>query len=316
MDIHQNARLTVYGRDTVVWRVLKEGQSVRVVATSFGICEKTVRKWVKRFRTEGHEGLLDRSSRPHSSPGRTDSDIERRVESLRRQRWTCDRIAVATGVAKATVSRILVRLGLNRLKKLEPAEPVRRYEHENPGDLLHLDIKKLGRIGVVGHRITGDRRQRAAGIGWEFLHIAIDDHTRIAFSSVRTDERGVSAAAFLIAAVEYYRRLGIRIQRVLTDNGSCYRSREFRSACQQLGIRQKFTRPYTPRTNGKAERFIQTALREWAYTRPYLTSAARTKELSCWVHQYNWHRPHAGLARNTPISRLGRRRDNLLRLHS
>jgi transposase InsO family protein len=211
---------------------------------------------------------------------------------------------------------VVVRLGLSRLKALDPVTPVRRYEHASPGDLLHLDIKKLGKIGVVGHRITGDRRRRTPGIGWEFLHVAIDDHSRIAFSAIHTAERGFSAAAFLLAAVKYYSRLGIRIRRVLTDNGSCYRSREFREACAQLGIKQRFTRPYTPRTNGKAERFIQTALREWAYARAYNNSDQRRAELPCWVHEYNWHRPHASLARNVPVSRLGQNRNNVLRLHT
>ena len=316
MDIHQNARLTPHSRATVVWRVIQEGQRVSDVATDFGISERTVRKWVERFRIERHEGLLDRSSRPHGSPRRIACETEGRIESLRRQRWTCQRIADTTGVSKATVSRVVARLGLSRLKVLDPVTPIERYEHPSPGDLLHLDIKKLGRIGVVGHRITGDRRQRSPGIGWEFLHVAIDDHSRIAFSAIHRDERGFSAAAFLFSAVEYYLRLGIRIQRVLTDNGSCYRSREFRAACSQLGIKQRFTRPYTPRTNGKAERFIQTALREWAYARPYNNSEHRRRELSFWVHEYNWHRPHASLARNVPVSRLGQKRNNVLRLHN
>ncbi len=316
MDIHQNARSTPHSRALLVWRVLEEGQRVSEVAAGFGVSERTVRKWVDRFRAEGHEGLLDRSSRPHGSPRRTCSETERQVESLRRQRWTCERIADATGLSKATVPRLVARLGLSRLKAMDPVTPVQRYEHASPGDLLHLDIKKLGRIGVVGHRITGDRRQRTPGIGWEFLHVAIDDHSRIAFSAIHKDERGLSAAAFLVAAVKYYERLGIRIRRVLTDNGSCYRSCEFREACAQLGIKQRFTRPYTPRTNGKAERFIQTALREWAYVRPYNNSDQRRAELAPWVHEYNWHRPHTSLARHAPVSRLGLNRNNVLRLHS
>ncbi len=315
MDIHQNARLTPRSREVVVHRVVVERQGVRAVARAFAVSEKTVRKWVSRFRAEGAQGLLDRSSRPHCSPRRTEQQIEEEVERLRRLRWTCDRIAHATGLSKATVSHILQRLGLNRLKSLEPAQPVQRYEHELPGDLLHLDIKKLGRIGVVGHRITGDRRRRAPGVGWEFLHVAIDDHSRIAFSDIQPDERGSSAPAFLKAAVKYYARLGVIIRRVLTDNGSCYRSAEFRNTCQQLAIRQKFTRPYTPRTNGKAERFIQTALREWAYAYAYANSAQRIPELPYWLHMYNWHRPHSSLGRQAPVSRLRKSRNNLLRLH-
>jgi transposase InsO family protein len=316
VDIHQNARLTPLSREVVVQRVVVEGQAIRAVAGAFAVSEKTVRKWVSRFRAEGREGLLDRSSRPHRSPRRMTTEVEADVERLRRLRWTCDRIAHATGVSKATVSRILQRLGLNHLKSLEPAEPVQRYEHESPGDLLHLDIKKLARIGVVGHRITGDRRRRAPGVGWEFLHVAIDDHSRIAFSEMQPDERGSSAAAFLRAAVSYYARLGVRIRRVLTDNGSCYRSADFRHICRRFGIRHKFTRPYTPRTNGKAERFIQTALREWAYAYAYPNSAQRISELPFWLHMYNWHRPHSSLGRQAPVSRLGKSRNNLLRLHS
>ncbi len=315
MDIHQNARLTPRSREVVVQRVVVEQQRVRAVARDFGVSEKTIRKWVSRFRAEGGHGLLDRSSRPHASPRRTRAEIEAEVERLRRLRWTGDRIAHATGLSKATISRILQRLGLNRLKSLEPAEPVQRYEHELPGDLLHLDIKKLARIGVVGHRITGDRRGRAQGVGWEFLHVAIDDHSRIAFSQMQADECGSSAAAFLKAAANYYAGLGVTIRRVLTDNGGCYRSADFRHTCRRLGIRQKFTRPYTPRTNGKAERFIQTAIREWAYAYAYENSEQRISELPYWIHIYNWHRPHRGLGGQAPVSRLGKSRNNLLRLH-
>lgn len=316
MDIHQNARLTPHSREVVVHRVIVEGHQIRAVACAFAVSEKTVRKWVSRFRAEGSVGLRDRSSRPHRSPRRTQAELEAEVERLRRLHWTCDRIAHATGLSKATISRILRRLGLNRLRSLEPAVPVQRYEHESPGDLLHLDIKKLARIGVVGHRITGDRRQRAPGVGWEFLHVAIDDHSRIAFSLVQPDERGCSAAGFLAAAVKYYAQLGVTIRRVLTDNGACYRSADFRAACRHFDIRQKFTRPYTPRTNGKAERFIQTALREWAYAYAYQNSEQRLSELPYWIHIYNWHRPHSSLGRQAPASRLGFSRNNLLRLHT
>jgi len=316
VDIHQNARLTPRSREVVVRRVVVERRGIRAVACAFAVSDKTVRKWVSRFRSEGAAGLRDRSSRPHCSPRRTKKELETEVERLRRLRWTCDRIAQATELSKATVSRILRRLGLNRLKSLEPAEPVQRYEHQSPGDLLHLDIKKLARIGVVGHRITGDRRRRAPGIGWEFLHVAIDDHSRIAFSAIHRDERSSSASAFLISAVKYYAGLGIQIRRILTDNGGCYRSADFRATCRRLGIRQKFTKPYTPRTNGKAERFIQTAMREWAYAYAYQNSAQRLSELPYWIHLYNWHRPHSSLDRQAPISRLGRKRNNLLRLHT
>lgn len=225
------------------------------------------------------------------------------IERLRRQRWTGKQIAVEAGVSPATVSRVLRRLGLNRLSALDP-EPVRRYEREHPGELIHLDIKKLGRIGSVGHRITGRRTgvvNRHLGIGWEFVHVCIDDASRL---------------AFLEAAVAYYASFGVNVQRVMTENGSCYRSKSFRAACKRLGLRQIFTRPYTPKTNGKAERVIQTSLRQWAYARAYNTSDERTAELPRWLHRYNWHRPHGSIGSKPPISRLGLTKDNLLRFHT
>jgi transposase InsO family protein len=241
------------------------------------------------------------------------------IERLRRQRWTGKQIAVQVGISPATVSRVLRRLGLNKLSALEPAEPVRRYEREHAGELIHLDIKKLGRIGSIGHRITGRQTgvvNRHLGIGWEYVHVCIDDASRIAFVQIMADQRKESAVAFLEAAIAYYAKLGVRVERVMTDNGSCYRSKTFRTACKQRGLRQVFTRPYTPKTNGKAERFIQTALREWAYARAYHNSDQRSAELIHWLHRYNWHRPHGSLKANTPISRLGLSEDNLLRLHS
>jgi transposase InsO family protein len=238
------------------------------------------------------------------------------VTELRRQRWTGAQIARETGVSKATVHRILRRSGLNRLKALEPAEPVRRYERNSPGELIHIDIKKLGRIERTGHRVTGDRRDTTRGAGWEFAHVCIDDHSRVAYVEILPDERKESAVAFLKAAVAYYARLGVTVERVMTDNGSCYRSREFRKTCKDLGLRHIFTRPYTPKTNGKAERFIQTALREWAYAQAYPHSTLRTAELPIWLHRYNWHRPHGSLNAKPPISRIGLSEDNLLRLHN
>jgi transposase InsO family protein len=264
-------------------------------------------------------GLQDRSSRPRRLRQPTPQAIVEEIERLRRQRWTGKQIAATTGVSPATVSRVLQRLGLNKLGALEPAEPVRRYEREHPGELIHLDIKKLGRIGSVGHRITGrypGAINRHHGIGWEFVHVCIDDASRVAFVQVMPSERKESAVTFLEASVAYFANLGIRSQRVMTDNGACYRSKVFRAACQRLGLRQIFTRPYTPKTNGKAERFIQTALREWAYARAYHNSHQRSAELPHWLHRYNWHRPHGSLKANTPISRLGQSEDNLLRLHS
>jgi transposase InsO family protein len=221
------------------------------------------------------------------------------------------------GVSPATVSRILRRLGLNRIAALEPAEPVRRYEREHPGELIHIDIKKLGRFERVGHRITGDPQQgKSRGAGWEFVHVCIDDASRVAFSQILADERKESAVAFLKAAVAYYASLGVKVARVMTDNGSCYRAFDFRDACRDLGLRHIRTRPYTPRTNGKAERFIQTALREWAYAQAYPTSRRRAEELPIWLHRYNWHRPHGSLKSKPPISRLAQTDDNLLRLHT
>jgi transposase InsO family protein len=278
-----------------------------------------VTKWVKRFRAEGVDGLRDRSSRPLSSDSQIPQATCDAVEVLRRQRYTGKQIARELGISPATVSRILRRRGLNKLSALEPAEPVRRYEREKAGELIHLDIKKLGRIGSVGHRITGRQPgviNRHHGIGWEFVHVCIDDASRVAFVQVMADQRKESAGAFLQAAVAYYAKLGVRVERVMTDNGSCYRSEAFRAACTRLGLRQIFTRPYTPRTNGKAERFIQTALREWAYARAYHNSDQRSAELVTWLHRYNWHRPHGSLKANAPISRLGLTEDNVLRLHS
>ena len=318
MNVHKNARLTPRGRERIV-RQVTSGQAPDAVAEAAGVCPRTVRKWVDRYRREGLAGLQDRSSRPHRLRQPTPHVVVEEIERLRRQRWTGKQIAAETGVSPATVSRVLRRLGLNKLSALEPAEPVRRYEREHPGELIHLDIKKLGRIGSVGHRITGrypGAVNRHHGIGWEFVHVCIDDASRVAFVKVMTNQRQESAVAFLVAAVAYYAKLGIRIERVMTDNGSCYRSKTFRSACKRLGLRQIFTRPYTPKTNGKAERFIQTALREWAYARAYQNSDQRSAELGLWLHRYNWHRPHGSLKANTPISRLGLSEDNLLRLHS
>ena len=321
MDIHKNARLTPHSRAELVRRVLDERQTPSAVATAFGVCVKTVRKWVERFQAAGPAGLADRSSRPHRLRAPTPDAVLQRIEDLRRQRWTGQQIALEVGVSPATVSRALRRLGLNRLRALEPAEPVRRYEREHPGELIHIDIKKLGRIDGIGHRITGDRRgqsrrrARGQGLGWEFAHVCIDDASRIAFAQVLPDEKKESAVAFLKAAVAYYQSLGVTIARVMTDNGSCYKAVAFRDACRDLGLRHIRTRPYTTKTNGKAERFIQTALREWAYAKAYTHSDRRTEELPLWLHRYNWHRPHGSLKAKTPISRLGLSEDNLLRLH-
>ena len=317
MNVHKNARLTPRGRERIVELVVS-GQAPKAVSEAVGVCPRTVRKWVDRYCREGLSGLQDRTSRPHRLRQPTPQAVVEKIEQLRRQRWTGKQIAAEAGVSPATVSRVLRRLGLHKLSALEP-EPVRRYERENPGELIHIDIKKLGRIGSVGHRITGRRPgviNRHVGIGWEFVHVCIDDASRIAFSRVMKDERKTSAVAFLKAAVAYYAGLGVKIERVMSDNGSCYRSRAFAKACKTLGLKHIFTKPYTPKTNGKAERFIQTSLREWAYARAYNTSDERNAELPRWLHRYNWHRPHGSIGSKPPISRLGLTANNLLRLHS
>ncbi len=316
MNIHKNARLTPHGRERIVQQVMG-GRPPKAVAEAAGVCPRTVRKWIDRYRREGLAGLCDRSSRPHRLRKPTPQAIVEQVEALRRQRYTGRQIAAGLGISPATVSRILRRLGLNRIAALEPAVPVRRYERARPGEMIHIDIKKLGRFNKVGHRITGDRtgQSNSRGIGWEFVHVAIDDHSRIAFARVMPSEKKRSATAFLKAAIAYYESLGIKVERVMTDNGSCYKAFAFRRLCKRLGLRHVRTKPYTPKTNGKAERFIQTSLREWAYAQAYRNSQQRKAELPLWLHRYNWHRPHAGIGDNVPISRLGLPEDNLLRLH-
>jgi transposase InsO family protein len=299
----------------MVRRVIDEGACVKVVAASFGVCERTVRKWVKRHTAA--TGLEDRSSRPKSSPRRLPVETASTIVELRRQRWTGARIAAHLGLSRATLSRYLRRAGLNRAADLEPLVPVIRYEKAQPGELLHLDIKKLGRILRPGHRVTGSRHVRAHGkIGWEFVFVAIDDCSRLAFAEICVDERQHTAVTFLKAALAYYAGLGIAVKAIMTDNGSCFISHTFARACQQLGLKHIFTRPYTPRTNGKAERFIQTSLREWAYHATYDHSGARLAALAPWLHHYNWHRPHYALSLKPPASRLQLSPDNLLRLHS
>jgi len=316
MDVHKNAPLTPCGREAMVWRVVEGGQTPEAVSEAVGVCPRTVRKWVARSRVEGIAGLRDRSSRPHRLRCPTPPAIVARIEALRRQRWTGMQIAREVGVSKATVFRVLGRLGLNRLKALEPAEPIRRYEREHPGELIHIDIKKLNRFDEPGHRVTGNRRQgRSEGAGWEFVHVCIDDASRIAFTQIRPDETSASAVPFLKAAVAYYKSLGVKVVRVMTDNGPCYKSFAFARACKRLRLKHIRTKPYTPKTNGKAERFIQTALREWAYARSYQNSDQRAAELPCWTHRYNWHRPHGSIGAVPPISRIGLGQNNLLRLH-
>ena len=318
MNIHKNARLTPLRREEMALSVIEGGVSKAHAARVYGVSAKVVARWVERFKAEGRAGMIDRSSRPAHMPQATVASIAERIMALRRQRWTGKHIAHEVGVSPATVSRVLKRAGLSRLKDIDPAEPVRRYERDHPGEMIHIDIKKLGRFSQVGHRITGNRvgQSNGRGVGWEFVHVCIDDASRVAFSQVLPDERKESAIAFLKAAVAYYASLGIVVERVMTDNGSCYRSKAFAKACRKLDLKHIRTKPYTPKTNGKAERFIQTALREWAYAIAYPTSDHRAAELPVWLHRYNWHRPHGSLKSKTPISRLALTEDNLLRLHT
>lgn len=316
MDYHQNARLTVHSREQLARKVLFERCTLSLAAVRFNVSVKTAARWVRRYRELGVDGLVDRSSRPHRLYRPTSQELISRVEALRRQRWTGVRIAQATGLSRTTVSRILRRLKLHRMRLLDPAPPAQRYEHAAAGDLLHLDIKKLARILQPGHRVTGNLAHRSRRGGWEYVHVAIDDHSRIAFSEIHPDEQQHSVVAFLHAAMAYYARLGIRFKAILTDNGPAYHSRLLAQTCRQLGLKHRFTRPYTPRTNGKAERFIQTALREWAYARTYQNSNQRRDQLPAWLHQYNWHRPHASLALQPPITRSHLDRNNLLTLHT
>ena len=317
MNVHQNARLTVSCRVLLVERILS-GRAQVQVAAELGVSVRTAHKWLGRYQQLGLEGLKDRGSRPHHSPGATAEVLRTAVVALRRQRLTLVTIAAQLNLSRATVARIAKAAGLNRLSKLEPAPVYRRYERAEPGELLHLDIKKLGRIVKVGHRITGDRRGHGNGpdIGWDYLHVAIDDTSRVAYTQILPAEDANCTVAFLRAAVAYYAGLGVRIKGVYTDNGKAYRGKDFAGACAQLSLSHHYTRPYTPRTNGKAERFIQTCLREWAYARAYHHSYQRRDALPTWLHGYNWHRPHTSLAGQPPVSRLRLDRNNLMRLHS
>jgi transposase InsO family protein len=297
--------------------VIEGGFSKAHAARTYGVSAKIVARWVERYKADGRAGMADRSSRPNVMPGMTEQAVAERIVALRRQRLTGKHIAMEVGVSPATVSRVLKRAGLSRLRDIEPAQPIRRYEREKPGEMIHIDIKKLGRFSQVGHRITGDpQKGKSRGAGWEFVHVCIDDASRIAFSQILPDEKQESAIVFLKATVAYYASLGVAIARVMTDNGSCYRSKAFAKTCRDLGLKHVRTRPYTPKTNGKAERFIQTALREWAYAIAYPTSDHRAAELPIWLHRYNWHRPHGSLKSKPPISRLNLTDNNLLRLHT
>jgi len=316
MNTHKNARLTYLRRLEMVQDMVEGGLSASQAAAKQGVSSVTARKWLGRYLADGAAGLLDKSSRPEKSPRAIEPHVALAIVELRRKLFLQARIASYMGVSKATVSRVLRRAGLSRLSDLGPNEPVQRYERDNPGELLHIDIKKLGRFDKVGHRITGDRTQRARDIGWDYVFVAVDDHSRAAFTEVYPDESRHSAAAFLRAAVSQFKSWGVPIQRVLTDNGMAFHSALFSEACLELGITQKFTRAYRPQTNGKAERFIQSALREWAYWRTYENSEQRRHALPVWTHFYNWHRPHHGISLMSPVSRLSIPRKNLLTLHS
>ena len=316
MNMHKNARLTFVRRLEMVHDIIDGGLSVTEAAEVQGVSVPTARKWLSRFLAVGEAGLLDRSSRPVVSPRSIEPKTALTIMELRRKRLTQARIANYLGISRSTVGRVLRRAGLSRLKDLEPRLPAVRYEHAHPGDLIHIDTKKLGRIERMSHRVTGDRRDTFAGAGWEFLFVAVDDHARIAFTELYPNETQHSAVRFLDHALDYFRGLRVEVKAVLTDNGSAFRSRAFSAACRKHRLKQRFTRPYRPQTNGKAERFIQSALREWAYGIPYHHSVERAAMLDRWNHHYNWHRPHQGIAGLSPTSRLSLSRNNLLKLHN
>lgn len=315
MNIHKNARLTFARRLEMVQDFLDRRPPWAAAAAAHGVSEPTVRKWVGRFLVQGIDGLQDASSRPLVSPRMISPATALAIVELRRRYLTHAAIAKQLEVSESTVGRVLRRAGLSRWSDLVPSEPVLRYEHAHPGDLVHIDTKKLGRIERMSHRVTGDRRDSVDGAGWEFLFVAVDDHARLGFTQMKPNERKDCAVAFLQATVKYFAQLGVKVRRVMTDNGSAFRSKAFARACWRMGLRHHFTRAYRPQTNGKAERFIQSALREWAYGIPYHHSAERTAMLNRWTHHYNWHRPHHGIGGSAPVSRLGRTRNNLLTLH-
>jgi len=309
---HQNARLTVHSREQIVARV-GAGQSAAEVAAAFAVSLRTVRKWLARFRAGGCAALSNRASVPARIAGRLEAATVALIVHLRRsQRMTGAAIADKLGLARSTVARWLRREGLGRLARIDPPEPVRRYQRERPGELIHLDIKKLGRFDHPGHRVTGTRTGcRNRGAGWDFVHVAVDDATRLAYVEVLGDERKETTTAFLLRALRWFRSQGIRAERVMTDNGSAYRSGRFAKALRRVAIRHIFTRPYTPKTNGKAERFIQTLLREWAYGLAHPSSNARNADLTRWLDWFNRSRPHSALNGRSPASRV----NDLLRNH-
>ena len=304
MTLHSNARTCPRSRRLLAERVLVESWSLAAAAEAAGVSERTAWKWVDRFRREGEAGLEDRPSAPKTVPGRTPAEREQLIVLLRELRFTSPEIAETLGMPLSTVGAVLARRGLGKLPGLQPEEPANSYERPRPGELVHIDVKKLGRIGRPGHRVNGDRRTQVRGIGWEFVHVCVDDATRLAYVEVLDDEKGPTAAGFLRRAVAFFRRYGIQVERVLTDNGSCYRAIAHALACKTLGIRHLRTRPYRPRTNGKAERFIRTLIDGWAYGAVYRTSAERNAALPGWLDWYNRLRPHRSLGRKPPLSRL------------
>jgi transposase InsO family protein len=314
MKLHANARTCPNSRRLLVERILVERWSVVAAAEAAGISERTVYRWLKRWREEGEAGLLDRCSAPKRIPHRTAPERVAAIASLRRLRMTAAEIAEVLSMALSTVSAVLKRIGLGKRSRLEPPEPPNRYERKRPGELVHLDVKKLGRISVrgAGHALTGSRKsqfkvgpRRLGATGWEFVHVCVDDATRLAYAEVLPDERGHTAAAFLRRAAAWFAGFGIEIERVISDNGSCYRSRQHAQACRELGIRRHlFTRPYRPRTNGKAERFIKTLTDRWAHGAIYGSSAERARSLPGWLIHYNFRRKHGSLGHKPPAARL------------
>jgi len=305
MILHSRARTTPAGRALLVKRVREENWSVEAASEAVGVSRQTGYKWLRREWKEGPGGLRDRSSRPQRIPRRVDDSWRHAVLELRRCRMSSVQIAKKLELPRSTVSRIVQQAGLSRVQSLELPVTIRRYEWKRPGDLLHLDVKKLGRFWRPGHRVHGDRQKASPGAGWEFVHVAIDDRSRVAYVEILGNERGPTTVAFLRRAIAWYKSLGIRIRRILSDNGSNYISKVFARCCQWHKIRHMRTRPYRPCTNGKAERFIQTLIREWAYAVPYRSSTARRKALPAWLYHYNRKRPHGSLNGLPPISRLG-----------
>ena len=302
MNSHKNTKLTFKSREELVRRMRCEPAAT--VAAGFGVSVRTARKWMSRYTTGGLEALMDRSSRPKRCRSKLSENDISHILSLRRERLTGDEIALQLGLCRSSVFRALRKLDLSRLHSLEVKKPVQRYQWEKPGQMIHLDIKKLGKIDGVGHKKAGTRQVRRKKPGWEYLHVCIDDASRAAYTAVLPDETAESAVEFLWFAVAWYGSHGIKVERVLTDNGSCYKSWKFRQACQEFGIKHKRTRPYRPQTNGKAERFIRTALQEWAYAQTYTHSWKRTAYLPVWTYRYNFLRPHSALGRKTPTSKL------------